>query len=127
MKTFEEVCEVAKSLWYFSDYWFREKDGAVLCLFNCNDFFFWGTADCEEYEVADIPLLEQAKIDCDAANSHSGGIWGPLLWIARKRQMRPQGAYYLHIPTELWPLFDAAGPVRAVELGNPCKHPLTPK
>jgi hypothetical protein len=45
------------------------------------------------------------------------------LFVARVRNMRPQGAAYkVRYPEEIWGLFNAAGPEREVGLGNP-RHP----
>lgn len=79
---------------------------------NCNDFFWWGCADLEPIKYDDdmALLLECLGLD---------GTHGPLLYCARKRQMRPQGAYYKYIGKDLWPLFDACGPVREKGIGNP--------
>jgi hypothetical protein len=48
---------------------------------------------------------------------------GDLFWCARVRGMRPQGACYKSIPEAFWPLFDACGPAREADLGNPSKQP----
>ncbi|UDL15984.1 hypothetical protein QEH42_gp234 [Microbacterium phage Pumpernickel] len=45
----------------------------------------------------------------------------PLLFAAKSRKMRPQGAYYKSIPENIWHLFDACGPEREVGMGNPRK------
>jgi len=42
-----------------------------------------------------------------------------LLYCARKRKMRPQGAMYEYLNKENWPLFDECGPVREKSLSNP--------
>lgn len=79
----------------------------------CNDVFHWGCADAEEVSEADLPLLEQSLKEAD------GGFDGAMLYCARKRGMRPQGAMYAYIEKELWPLYDAAGPERdPTEPGN---------
>lgn len=88
---------------------FWNSGKALLC---CNDAFFWGCADCEEITVEDIPSLRQAHADSKQFN-------GQLLFIARKRGERPQGAMYAHLEPEEWPLFDACGPERPSTLGNP--------
>ena len=83
---------------------------------NCNDFFAWGCADAEPVQTPeDVGALERAFQDA--------GDDGPLLYCARRRGMRPQGAYYDHIEKEHWPLFDACGPEREVTFGNPKAHP----
>lgn len=80
-----------------------------------NDVFWWGTADSEEVTVADLPELERAYKD-------AGARWAGALYVARKRQLRPQGCAY---PTEehLIALFDACGPKRGVDFMNPYTHP----
>lgn len=79
---------------------------------NCSDLFFWGCADSEDINEEDLPLLRQSLEDSE---SH-----GMLLYCARKRKMRPQGAYYTHL-REDEALFDVCGPERKTGIGNP-KH-----
>lgn len=86
---------------------------ALEILVNCRDLFLWGTADSEELTEETLPEFEQALTD--AAETYRG----PDLYCARRRKMRPQGACYKNIPKNLWPLFDACGPVRDVGIGNP--------
>lgn len=87
---------------------------------NCNDVFFWGSADVEEIESAqDIADLAQAKRDMEAVeDAHD---W-PTLWVARKRGTRPQGAYYANMSVAEKELFDACGPHRETGLGNPMEN-----
>ena len=89
--------------------------GNVL-LINCNDQFAWAYADCEP--VTDLDLLEQCYKDCIGLIGEIGYIDAPLLYIARKRGMRPQGCCY---PSDerLWHLFDATGPERELNMANP--------
>lgn len=88
--------------------WNQEFEFVVLC----NDLFWWGTADVE-------PLTEES-MDLMKKSMEDGGIaYGHLLYCARKRKMRPQGAYYAHIDKELHHLFDECGPKREINLGNP--------
>lgn len=82
---------------------------------NCNDAFCWACADAEPINDEDVGELTTALIDA--------GDDGPLLYVARRRKMRPQGAMYDHIDLKNWPLFDACGPVREAGLGNPKAHP----
>ncbi len=78
----------------------------------CNDFFFWGSADGEDINNReDLELLEQSLRD----SKYSGA----LLYCARKRKMRPQGAYYTYIDKEDWGLFNDCGDKRETGLGNP--------
>ena len=87
----------------------NHEDGLFL---NCNDAFAWGCADAEILAVEDIPALREAHKDAGIGD-------GSLLFIARKRKMRPQGAMYAHIKKKFWPLFDACGPARESCFGNP--------
>lgn len=102
------------------DLWWRGRDGAstgpLEFFVNCNDVFAWGCADCEKIESdEDLDALDQAK--ADAPND-----W-PLLFVARKRKTRPQGAVYKHFDIESIPLFNACGPRREPGLGNPYDVP----
>jgi hypothetical protein len=87
---------------------------------RCDDFFMWGGSDGEPITPDNIGDLEQAVADMRALGLPD---WDKahLLWIARKRGMRPQGAYYTYIEKEYWPLFDACGPERETGFGNPYK------
>lgn len=91
-------------------YWTEDLEFAILC----NDVFFWGCADAEEITEDDLELLKDSVNDA--------GDFGTLLFCARKRKMRPQGAMYECIDKEYWPLFDEAGPER-----NPNDPGNTPK
>lgn len=101
---------------------FYEIDGSVfwhcdLTFFiSCSDAFFWGTADAEVLRESDIDDFEQALKDADGD--------GPLLYCARRRDMRPQGAMYTSIDREHWSLFDACGPQRDAGFGNPQAQPV---
>ena len=92
---------------------------------NCNDLFFWATADGEWITPENIDVLEQCFRDCKAASPVVGTVYAGELFACRVRNMRPQGAAY---PKDelLWPLFDAAGPERETDrgaFGNPKPHP----
>jgi len=81
----------------------------------CNDFFAWGCADGQGIETEeDLALFEQSLKDSE--------YQGPLLYCARKRKMRPQGAYYKYLQEDI-ELFNACGPERGTGFGNP----LTPE
>ena len=74
------------------DLWWRlGKDNLFEALVPCNDFFWWGVADAEEIMVQEIPALEKAYENCDAAGDLTQ-FWGGSLFVARKRKMRPQGS-----------------------------------
>jgi len=78
---------------------------------HCNDLFFWGSVDVENIETDDnITLL----MEC-LRQSKNNAL---LLYCARKRGMRPQGAYYKYLFKEE-DLFDNCGPERELwEPGN---------
>ena len=79
---------------------------------RCNDVFAWGCSDAEDISEEDLPLLEQSLKDSE--------MHGTLLFCARKRKCRPQGAYYQYFDKDTeWELFNACGEEREVGLGNP--------
>jgi len=91
---------------------------------TCSDLFAWGFADLERVDnQKDVDLLEQSIKDCEEINKNTGSVNAAELYCARKRSMRPQGAYYNYIGKELWPLFDACGPEREITMGNPKPKP----
>jgi hypothetical protein len=87
--------------------------GEIPCV-NCNDIFWWGCADCENVSEETLEDLNNAIKDCSPCITT-----GLLLYCARAKKMRPQGAAYSYIPKELWPLFDECGPKRELGIGNP--------
>src|SRR5262245_11099327 len=109
LRTFEEIDAVG-------DLWWRTGGhfDPVTFYVSCNDIFFWGTADCEEITPENIEQLDQAIRDVHEVTSKDG--WGAstavLLFCARIKGMRPQGAAYQYIDQALVHLFDAAGPER---------------
>lgn len=88
-------------------YW-SESQGESIPSFLLNDVFVWACSDAENIFPNDIPDIEKAQKDCAALYKY-GKSRGILLWACRKRQWRPQVAYYKYLPKELHPLFDAAG------------------
>lgn len=78
---------------------------------HCNDFFAWACADCEHVNgKEDLELLKECFKDSE--------YHGVLLYCAKKRKMRPQGAYYKYLKKDE-KLFDACGPERdPKEAGN---------
>lgn len=85
--------------------WWRINSGDLRMLVHCSDTFYWGTADCEPVTADDLPELTRAKADLPDDD------W-PILWVARKRQMRPMPPYYKGFSTQTAALFDTAGPER---------------
>jgi len=128
-------------------WWRTDGEYAPVTIFvNCNDLFWWASADCERLTPENIGLWEQAYSDLDALlrdepRTPENQTDGPVrkawlargtrrisimscvdwLFCARVRGMRPQGACYPSDAPEVWPLFDACGPERPTGHGNPCK------
>ena len=72
---------------------------------NCNDLFWWACADAEELTLEEIPDLLRALEESPK--------FGTDLWVARKREMRPQDPYYSYFTPQETELFNACGPERA--------------
>lgn len=104
-------------------YWSINKEGEIKAFFICNDIFYWATADGVDIEIKDIPgikkIFKEFDGEIDEFDKTGERFMAILLWCARKRKMRPQGAYYKHIPNNLHPLFDACGPERTIDIWNP--------
>lgn len=96
-------------------------------LVNCNDLFWWACADCEEVTPDNLDVLERSFADIKPFCERMRESWRDgtsketptvmmsealLLFCARARGMRPQGAFYDQWPPEVAALFDAAGPAR---------------
>lgn len=111
---------------YTYSLWWRTYDGSLSLYVKCSDFFHWGSADLEEVTDENVQALVETIAECEAILGRYRAHDAPLLWCARQRGMRPQGAYYKHLPEALWPLFDAAGPERGVGLMNPHAQPFPP-
>ena len=95
--------ELHGSVWWRCD----GEYAPVTWFVNCNDLFYWGSADCEKFTAADLPAMAQAIAD-------AGDLWGLELWCCRKRGMRPQRPAYPNREAEMGvcKLFDACGPER---------------
>jgi hypothetical protein len=90
----------------------------LMLLVNCNDVFGWACADAEPITDTNIGMLADAYED--AQNSGDLGIiYGSMLFCARSRGERPQGACYPENAKGLWPLLNACGPERPVDSLNP--------
>lgn len=91
---------------------------------RCNDTFEWGCADMEDVTPDNLPLLRSAFEDCHREHGYVGTTYATMLFVARVRQMRPQGAAYP--PDDLGgiiKLLNECGPEREVGLGNPRPAP----
>ncbi len=79
------------------------------------DLFEPQSADLEEISRHNLADLQRAFLD---VREVTGGdvTYAPALFVARNRLQRPYGGAY---PSDrrLWPLFDAAGPLRPKEIG----------
>lgn len=105
----------------------RVEGGVVRFLVNCNDQFYWGCADCEEITPDNLPVLRQCYADLAATGIPAAKAYALLLFCARVRGLRLQGCCYPkaeHGLDGLWPLFDACGPKRDIDLANPYTHPV---
>lgn len=101
-------------------------DDGVRFSAKCSDVFMWGFADGEGITLETLPTLEQAYADLDAlqVEHHFDAISEtPYLYAARVRGLRPQGAMYKYLHEVTWPLFNACGPERGINLFNPHKIP----
>lgn len=84
---------------------------------NCSDFFVWASCDAEIITEKNFHIFKKSIEETDRFN-------GPLLFCARIRGMRPQGAYYQYLDKKFWHLFDECGPEREINLGNPEEKPV---
>lgn len=114
-------------------WWRTDGEYAPVTIFiNCNDVFWWAVADLEQLTPENIGVWEQAYADLDAlVPEPQRGDYDRLmhrfnvianvntLFCARVRGMRPQGCVYPNAAREVWPLFDACGPEREIDAGNP--------
>jgi hypothetical protein len=55
----------------------------------CSDFFHWASADGEDIDPEDLPLLKQCIEDLKATGAQTWQLDVGLLFAARKRGMRP--------------------------------------
>jgi hypothetical protein len=109
-----DLCE---AIW-----WRTDTEYAPLTIFvNCSDLFWWASVDSERLTPENIDVFRRSIEDMrEIGEVHLG----PLLFCARVRGMRPQGAYYEHFTRKAHELFNAAGPERETGLGNPKPNTL---
>lgn len=108
--------------WWKEDVGWRVDEDGIRFFALCSDVFWWGSADAEDIRPEDVELLERCKADLVALEGREPTCL-PELYAARKRGMRPQGAWYTSVDSSIHHLFDVCGPPREVELGNPRRHP----
>jgi len=89
--------------------WSEELDFSIMC----SDAFFYAAADAEDVlSQEDVDLLEQCIKDCLDTGDRLGELHGTLLYVAKKRKMRPLPDIYTHIPKAVQELLNACGPDR---------------
>jgi len=71
--------------WYKKD-WNEEQQSLFCVLVNCNDVFYWGSADAEEIKSDDMNTLWNYYC--------KDKIWGPAIWCIKQRGMMPQKPVY---------------------------------
>lgn len=80
---------------------------------TCSDVFHHA-ADAEEItSQKDVDAIEQAAKELSEIKP-SANVWATLLFIARKRKIRPLGNWYLGLDDKIANLFDACVPKQAV-------------
>ena len=78
---------------------------------NCSDLHIWGVAYGVKLTSNDLPLLKEC-VEIDPIHGH-------LLFCCKVHNMRPQGAYYEHLESDMWLEFDKCGPLRKTGFANP--------
>lgn len=102
-KTINDVCNILQlftdeedefnfreSLWWNVD----KETNEIDFYFDCSDVFLWGCSDAEAIEPEDIEDIRKAMADLKAIREYNGCRLADLLWISRKRKLRPQVAWY---------------------------------
>lgn len=102
-----ELAKVIKVLSKLEDvdscFFFYQDDDSVTVAVNCNDYFYWGCADCEVITVSDLEDIEKFCLLCNST-SHSA-FYGLQLWSSWKRRQLPQEAILKKWPEERKELF----------------------
>jgi hypothetical protein len=80
------------------------KNDGVKLIVNCNDVFYWACADYEEIKLEELKDLA----DCITLTKS----FGSMLWVCKKRSMRPQISWYSEFSEDEKRLFDSCGPER---------------
>lgn len=78
---------------------------------NCSDLHYWGIAYGVKLTSNDLPLLKEC-VEIDPIHGH-------LLFCCKVYNMRPQGAYYEYLESDMWLEFDKCGPLRKAGFTNP--------
>lgn len=133
-----EAAKLASPEAYDALRWHFDKTGKMSLWVDCSDIFAWATAEAEPLTAESFPMLVQAIADVDWVNGDRDD--GFTLYVARRRKMRPQGAWYKYLKVtsrmpngkggwktevdeeltaKLHQLFNDAGPDRDIDLHNP--------
>lgn len=80
------------------------KNEGVKLIVNCNDVFYWACSDCEEIKPEELKDLA----NCMTLTKS----FGSMLWVCKKRSMRPQSPWYSEFSEDEKILFDSCGPER---------------
>jgi hypothetical protein len=101
-------CDCQSLLWWRTD----AEYAPVTFFIQCSDEFDLATADCERVTPENLQVLKDAIKDCQVAEKDKWAVYGPLLFCARVRKMRPMKMSYPKDEPAVGELFDAAGPER---------------
>lgn len=102
------ACDCQSELW-----WRTDAEYAPITFFvQCSDEFDFATADCERVTPENFTELLSAISDCQVAENDKWCSWGPLLFCARVRKMRPMPRLYAKENEAVVALFNACGPER---------------
>jgi len=85
----------------------------------CNDTFGYCSADAEDISSQeDLDSLMECMRNCVEADREHGSAYASILYVARKRKMRPLYEVMAHIPVAICALLEAAGPARRSIFGE---------
>lgn len=88
-------------------YWagYGNLEGNLTTFVNCNDLFYWASADLEPIKSdSDLKLFEEClKLD---------DIYGATIYACRKRKMRPQNCILEKMPDNTKKHLELCGPPR---------------
>lgn len=87
------------------------KEGKPVFWVNCSDLHWWGVGYGVQLVPEDLPILKGC-LDIDSITGH-------LLFCCKNYEMRPQGAYYEYLDSDMWLEFDKCGPIRQSGFMNP--------
>lgn len=97
---FYEVAKLAEFDACDAIFWRWNEEHEELNVFaTCSDVFDWGTADVELITEENLPVLKQAVADVReiTGSDYSNQSDAFLLFCARVRGCRPQGAFYRYL------------------------------